>query len=93
MEIIKKYAKNFKRFGQKRTSTLDSIEIHSIGTAQNTAKSHPSAFKSPIAFNSCNSVLAAGGAVAAAGLFIRTDLPPVKADHGKQNSFHHVVSF
>lgn len=37
MEIIKKYARNFKRFGQKRTSPLDSIEMHSIGTAQNTA--------------------------------------------------------
>lgn len=37
MDILKKPAKNFKRYGQKRTGPSDSIEIHSIGTSQNTA--------------------------------------------------------
>lgn len=39
MNIIKKYATNFKRYGAKRNYALDSIEIHTIGTAQNTAES------------------------------------------------------
>lgn len=38
MEIIKKHATNFKRYGQKRSGEFNSIEIHTIGTAQNTAK-------------------------------------------------------
>ena len=37
MDILKKPAKNFKRYGQKRTGPFDSIEIHTIGTQQNTA--------------------------------------------------------
>lgn len=36
-ELKTEYAKNFKRFGTKRSFDLDSIEIHSIGCAQNTA--------------------------------------------------------
>ena len=39
MKIIKEYAKNFTKYGVKRSSKLDSIEIHTIGTAQNTAES------------------------------------------------------
>lgn len=35
--IIVNYATNFKRFGEKRTGEFDSIEIHSIGTAQSNA--------------------------------------------------------
>lgn len=38
MNIIKKHATNFKRYGTKRNYTMDSIEIHTIGTAQNTAE-------------------------------------------------------
>lgn len=38
MNIIKNHATNFKRYGQKRTGPFDSIEIHSIGTPQNTAE-------------------------------------------------------
>lgn len=38
MQVIKDYCTEFIRFGQKREGELDSIEIHSIGAAQNTAE-------------------------------------------------------
>ena len=37
LKITKNYATKFKRYGTKRSATLDSIEVHSIGCAQNTA--------------------------------------------------------
>ena len=38
MNIVKDHCKNFKRYGEKRSAPLDSIQVHSIGTAQNSAK-------------------------------------------------------
>lgn len=38
LNIVKNYATKFKRYGTKKTYTLDSIEIHTIGAAQNTVE-------------------------------------------------------
>lgn len=38
MNIQKDYCTKFKRYGEKRDGVFDSIQIHSIGTAQNSAK-------------------------------------------------------
>lgn len=38
LEIITAYCKNFKRYGTKRAGEFDSIEMHTIGCAQNTAE-------------------------------------------------------
>ncbi len=35
LKITQNYARNFKRFGQKRDGVFDSIEVHSIGCPQN----------------------------------------------------------
>ena len=31
MNIVKDHCKNFKRYGEKRSAPLDSIQVHSIG--------------------------------------------------------------
>lgn len=38
VNIIEAHCKNFKRYGTKRAAEMDSIEIHTIGCAQNTAE-------------------------------------------------------
>lgn len=38
MNIVKDHCTKFKRYGEARSQQLDSVQVHSIGTAQNTAK-------------------------------------------------------
>ena len=38
VRIVKKHCTGFKRYGQRREGALDSMQVHSIGAAQNTAE-------------------------------------------------------
>lgn len=38
MKVVKDHCTKFKRYGEARSAKLDSIQVHSIGAAQNTAK-------------------------------------------------------
>lgn len=59
MNIIKDYITVFKRYGTNKSFPIDSIEIHTIGTAQNTAESVRSSMNQSNPGGIVNSIVAA----------------------------------